>query len=82
MVVVDYERWSFPKGSDYKDLTEKRLVFWIGGRTGRFDRNLWVRCAMHDFQALSVEHFCSIWKIIKCVLCDVVFVIIFSKINI
>ena len=79
MLKVDYERWSFPKGSDYRDLTQKSLVFWIGGRSGRFDCNLWVGCAMNDFQALSVEHFYSFWKIIHCVRCDVVFVIIFSK---
>ena len=79
VLVVDYERWSFPKGSDYRDLTGKSLVVWMGGRTGRFDCNLWVRCEMHDFQALSVEHFYSFWKIIHCVLCSVVFVITFSK---
>ena len=79
MLVVDYERCSFPKGSDYRDLTGKSLVFWMGGRTGRFDCNLWVGCAMHDFESLSVEHFYTFWKIIHCVLCDVVFVITFSK---
>ena len=76
MLVVDYERCSFPKGSDYRDLTGKSLVFWMGGRTGRFDCNLWVGCAMHDFESLSVEHFYTFWKIIHCVLCDVVFVIL------
>ena len=32
VVVVAYRRWSFTTGSTYNALTEKILVFWIGGR--------------------------------------------------
>ena len=34
MVAVAYRRWSFTRGSNCKALTEKILLFWIGG-------NLW-----------------------------------------
>ena len=30
MVAVTYERWSSTKGSNYRALTEKNLVFWVG----------------------------------------------------
>ena len=32
VVKVAYRRWSFTRDSDCKSLTEKVLVFWIGGR--------------------------------------------------
>ena len=32
MVAVAYRRWSFTRGSNYKALTGKILVFWIGVR--------------------------------------------------
>ena len=32
MVAVAYRRWSFARGSNFKALTGKVLVFWIGGR--------------------------------------------------
>ena len=32
VVVVAYRRWSFTRGSNCNALTEKILVFWIGGR--------------------------------------------------
>ena len=32
MVKVAYRRWSFTRDSNCKSLTEKVLVFWIGGR--------------------------------------------------
>ena len=32
VVAVAYRRWSFTRGSNCKALTEKVLVFWIGGR--------------------------------------------------
>ena len=32
MVGVAYRRWSFTRGSNYKALTGKILVVWIGGR--------------------------------------------------
>ena len=32
MVAVAYERWSFTRGSNYRALTGKRLLFWIVGR--------------------------------------------------
>ena len=32
VVAVAYRRWSFTRGSSCKPLTEKILVFWIGGR--------------------------------------------------
>ena len=31
-VAVAYERWSLARGSNYRLLTGKNLVFWIGGR--------------------------------------------------
>ena len=41
VVTVTYERWSPTRGSNYSDLTEKKLVFpnsyEKGGHTGRFD---------------------------------------------
>ena len=35
--MVACERWSFTRGSNYRALTEKILVFCIGGPTWRFD---------------------------------------------
>ena len=32
VVAVAYERWSFKRSSNYRALTGKNLVFWIGGR--------------------------------------------------
>ena len=32
MVAVAYRRWSFARGSNYKALTGKILVFWMSGR--------------------------------------------------
>ena len=32
VVVVAYRRWSFTTGSNCNALTDKILVFWIGGR--------------------------------------------------
>ena len=32
VVAVTYERWSFTRGSTYKALTKKILVFWISDR--------------------------------------------------
>ena len=32
VVTVACERWSFTRGSNYRALTGKNLVFWIGGR--------------------------------------------------
>ena len=32
MVVVAYRRWLFTRGSNFKALAGKLLVFWIGGR--------------------------------------------------
>ena len=32
MVAVAYRRWLFTRGSNFKALTGKILVFWIGGR--------------------------------------------------
>ena len=32
VVAAAYRRWSFTRGSNCKALTEKVLVFWIGGR--------------------------------------------------
>ena len=32
MVAVGHKRWPFVRGSNYKALTRKILVFWIGGR--------------------------------------------------
>ena len=32
MVTVAYRRWSFTRDSNFKALTGKVLVFWIGGR--------------------------------------------------
>ena len=31
VVAVAYRRWSFTRGSNYKDFTGKVCVFWIGG---------------------------------------------------
>ena len=31
MVAVAYRRWSFTRGSNFKSLTGKILVFWFGG---------------------------------------------------
>ena len=31
-VAVAYERWSFTRGSNYRNFTGNNLVFWIGGR--------------------------------------------------
>ena len=31
VMTVAYERWSFTRGSNYRALTGKNLVFWIGG---------------------------------------------------
>ena len=31
VAAVAYERWSFTTDSNYRALTEKNLVFWIGG---------------------------------------------------
>ena len=31
MVAVAYRRWSFTRGSNFRALTAKILVFWIGG---------------------------------------------------
>ena len=31
VVAVSYERWSVTTGSNYRALTGKNLVFWIGG---------------------------------------------------
>ena len=36
MVAVPYRRWSFTRGSNCKALTGRVLVFWIGGRLGRW----------------------------------------------
>ena len=36
VVAVACRRWSFTRGSNYKSLAGKVLVFWIGGR-------LWLR---------------------------------------
>ena len=49
MVAVAYRRWSFTRGSNCKALTGKVLVFWIGGRTWRFDctrenKSIFVEC--------------------------------------
>ena len=33
VVAVAYVRWSFTRSSNYRALTGKHLVFWIGGRT-------------------------------------------------
>ena len=32
VAAVAYERWSLTRGSNYRALTGKNLVFWIGGR--------------------------------------------------
>ena len=32
MIAVAHKRWPFVRGSNYKALTGKILVFWIGGR--------------------------------------------------
>ena len=34
VVAVAYDRFSFTRGSYYRALTGKNLVFWIGGRLG------------------------------------------------
>ena len=48
VVAVAYRRWSFTRGSNCKALTGKVLVFWIGGRTWRFDctrkKSIFVEC--------------------------------------
>ena len=33
VVAVAYERWSLTRGSKYRDLTVKLLVFWKAGRS-------------------------------------------------
>ena len=37
VVAVAYERCSFTRVSNYRALTGKKLAFWIGGRTWRFN---------------------------------------------
>ena len=37
MLAVPYRRWSLTRGSNWKALTGKVLVFWIGGHIWRFD---------------------------------------------
>ena len=32
VVAVAYERWSFTRGSNYRNMTGKNLVFWMSGR--------------------------------------------------
>ena len=48
MAVVAYERWSFTRGSKYRALTGKNLVFWIGGR-------LWEMVAYERWSHMEVQ---------------------------
>jgi len=32
VIAVTYERWLLPRGSKYRDLTGKHLIFWKTGR--------------------------------------------------
>ena len=47
MVAVAYRRWSFTRGSNCKALTEKILLFWIGG-------NLWEVVAYKRWSHMEV----------------------------